>query len=263
MPDLAPAEFDLLEVTGADAMTFLQAQLASDLRDLAPKQGQFSAWLNPQGRVIAFFPVFRLAETSYVLALAFGRGNEIRERLSRFVFRSKVKLVIRADLHLARSDLVPEAALASMALPEQASGTLWLGPGPSGPEQLRAPGVAEIKLGLPFLDAARSEQFIGHALGLKRLQAIHIGKGCYPGQEIVARTHFLGRNKRALCLLTDLAQDQTESRFLDAETGQAVGDLVIAADGVGLAVLHEPRPGQALTAPNGRTAHLETVFADS
>lgn len=254
--------FELLEVAGPDAERFLQAQLSSDLRSLAPGQGQFSAWLNPQGRVLAFLPLFRRNPETFVLAVAFARGQELAERLRRFVFRSKVRIAPCQDCALAHGAIVPLNALASLAVPGTAARYLWLQSDAPGDVALCEPGRSDVEAGLPFLDAAHSEQFIGHALGLKRLGAISVGKGCYPGQEIVARTHFLGRNKRALCRLSGLDPTQPDLRVLGVE-GQALGELALAVGDVGLAVLHEPEPGMTVRDAGGRTLVLEHVFFDS
>ncbi|AVP97010.1 folate-binding protein YgfZ [Ahniella affigens] len=259
----ALAAFELLEVAGPDAERFLQSQLASDLRPVSQGSGQFSAWLNPQGRVVAFFPLFRLAPDAFVLAIAFGRSTELAERLRRFVFRSKVTIRVRPDLIVRDGASVPESVLAGLNVPGSDTRHFWLqASSPDSPSQAQ-PGVADIAAGLPFLDATRSELFIGHALGLKRLGAISVGKGCYPGQEIVARTHFLGRNKRALCRLSGLDPNQTDHRILSADSGQPLGELALAIGGDGLAVLHEPQPGMAITDAAGRHLVLEQVFADS
>lgn len=262
---MSPARppFELLEITGPDAERFLQAQLSSDLRELALGHGQFSAWLNPQGRVLAFFPLFRLTPETFVIAIAFARGAELADRLRRFVFRSKVTIRPRPDLHLGQGQSPPTASLSSLTVPGREPRQLWLQVDDPGSDAFVYPGVADIKAGLPFLDVARSEQFIGHALGLKRLGAISVGKGCYPGQEIVARTHFLGRNKRALCRLSGLDPDQTDSKIINTDTGQPIGELALMVGSDGLAVLHEPELGMHLSDAGGRSLVLAHVFADS
>lgn len=262
---MSPARtaFELLEVTGPDAERFLQAQLSSDLRELAPGHGQFSAWLNPQGRVLAFFPLFRLTAETFVIAIAFARGAELAGRLRRFVFRSKVTIQPRPDLYLAQGNSPPGTPLSSLAGPGPEPRQIWLQADDPAANAYSYPGVADIEAGLPFLDVARSEQFIGHALGLKRLGAISVGKGCYPGQEIVARTHFLGRNKRALCRLSGLDPDQTEPKIVNTNTGQPIGELALTVGSSGLAVLHEPESGMHLSDAGGRPLVLEQVFADS
>lgn len=263
MPPSPATPFDLLTVSGLDAQTFLQAQLSSDLRALAVGQGQFSAWLNPQGRVIAFFPLFRINADTFVIALAFGRGIEIRDRLHRFVFRAKAKLGLSTEWLLGQGPSPPAGAVASLAIPSEMARYLWLSGTDPGQEALRLPSQADILDGLPFLAADRSEVFIGHALGLKRLGAISVGKGCYPGQEIVARTHFLGRNKRALCRLSGLDPEQTDRRLFAGTSAQAVGELALTVNDLGLAVLHEPEPGMALRDASERIVKLDQVFGDS
>jgi len=254
------APVDLLMMSGQEALKFAQAQVSSDLRTLAVGEGQWSAWLNPQGRVIAFFPMFRTGETEFCAAIAFGRGQEILDRMQRFVFRSKVKLSITKDLAIVSGPLDPADVIAGMDLLGEPPARLFLTRSTeASPWQ---PGLPELLAGLPFLDGAASEQFIGHALGLKRLGAVAVDKGCYPGQEIVARMHFLGRNKRQPCVLrSDEPFTGIAVRAGDPPTPAA--DLAWAIEPFALAVLHNPESAAKIDADTNLRLHVTTVFADS
>ena len=91
----------LLAVEGPDAEAFLQAQLMNDVRALAPMQWQWNGWLTPKGRVIALFALVRLSPERFWLVLPDFPAGELRPRLQRFVFRSKVKLRVVDDWRAA------------------------------------------------------------------------------------------------------------------------------------------------------------------
>ncbi len=249
----------LIGLSGPDAAGFAQSQFSSDVKALQPGKGHWSAWLNPQGRVITFFPLFRLTEDRFIAAIAFGRAQEIRDRLNRFVFRSKVKLDLRADLSLHAGAQVAEDAVAQLTGPDPEQ-AFWLSPAAIESD---LPGSRELQAGLPFLASEVAESCVAHAMGLKRLNAISVNKGCYPGQEIVARTHFLGRNKRALCLLTGVAGSQIGEAILGSDRANPIGELVWVLGDQALAVLHSPQDGMELHNLREQQPVLARIFADS
>jgi folate-binding protein YgfZ len=206
----------VLELRGVDAPAFAQAQFASDVATLAPGHWQWSAWLTAQGRVRAAFAVLRASEQQFLLLLRGGDGARLREDLRRFVFRSRVTLDVRTDLaaygtsdasDLAAFGGVPEGdaltehgARLALALPE--ARWLVLAPGTdlavTDPALLAAWQLADIRAGLAHLPPDSGDTLLPQWLGLVRLGAISVRKGCYPGQEVMARLHFKGGNKRGL-----------------------------------------------------------------
>jgi tRNA-modifying protein YgfZ len=208
----------LLEISGSDAANFAQAQFSSDAQALAPGHWQWSAWLSPQGRVRYFFALLRETPERLLLVLRGGEAERLREELMRFVFRAKVKLLVRADLGVFGCDEAtvvaqfgarPESdtlASAGTSLSFALSGARWLLLKPIAAVAVavhdeRASSawrLADIHAGLPELSAALTDRLLPQWLGLDRLHAVSVAKGCYPGQEIMARLHFKGGNKRGL-----------------------------------------------------------------
>lgn len=212
----------VLELHGRDAGAFAQAQLMNDVRALVDGQWQWTGWLNPKGRVIALAALLRLAEDHYWLLLPDHPSARLAEQLRRFVFRSKTILTARDDL-TSRGTWSAPVALASDARHDRFdrldtltrldwSGerprTLWVGPS-SDLERALAPhrdlvasaaawATEDLAHGLPRLGEAAIAAHTPQMLGLTQLNAYSVKKGCYPGQEIVARTHFLGQAKRSL-----------------------------------------------------------------
>src|SRR6185312_5176981 len=152
----------VLELTGADAATFAHAQFSSDVLALADGQWQWSAWLSPQGRVRAFSRLLRTNASHLTLTLRGGDAEWLRAELSRFVFRAKVQM----------------------------------GAAHGGASQTTA--LEDIRAGIPEIGVELRDQLLPQWIGLDRLGAVSVRKGCYPGQEIMARLHFKGGNKRSL-----------------------------------------------------------------
>ena len=154
-------------VSGDDAFDFLQAQLSNDLTLLDERGELLSAWCNPKGRVICLLTVFH-SDRGYGLILPAELADEVVRRLTMFRFRAKVDFDIEA--------VAPERLGVSGGIED------WL--------------LGKLLAGRPEIWRAQSEEFTPHMLNLDQLGAISLDKGCYPGQEIVARTHYRGATKR-------------------------------------------------------------------
>jgi folate-binding protein YgfZ len=210
--------FSLLGIEGADAESFLQAQTMNDVRALAAGRWQWNGWLNPKGRVIALFALARIANDAFIAILPDFPASELLPLLQRFVFRSKVKLRVRDDLICAgeletgpspdaATDRVDGTADTGFLLDfsgAEAGRSLWLMlPGapallPSNADNDTRWLEQDLRHGLPRLPVGQREAWTPQMLSLERLNAFSLKKGCYPGQEIVARTHYLGQSKRTL-----------------------------------------------------------------
>ena len=205
--------FDVIAFDGPDAATFLQAQLASDVSALAEGEWHWSSWLSAQGRVQYLLLLLRTGPTAYVALVAHGRGVELVQRIGRYVLRAKLgiaRALLQASGRIA-GDHGDAARRYRPAVPRPASARtgswtwaaararlLRLGPDPGSTAGDAAWELADIDDGVPWIHAAAADRETPQALGLERLGAYSLHKGCYPGQEIVARTHFLGRSKRRL-----------------------------------------------------------------
>jgi folate-binding protein YgfZ len=208
-------------------LNFLQGQLTNDLGRLTANNALLAAYLNPQGRVLALMHL--LPHSSGTLAILPGELKQpTAERLRKFVLRAKVKIEDPGESLLV-AGCHGSAALAQPGLPvpgeaggyaeENGIGVArlgresryWVVAPPTAPlEALDSGGgqaaamierdwrLADIQAGLPQVYAATSEAFVAQMLNLDLLDGISFKKGCYTGQEIVARTQHLGRIKRRL-----------------------------------------------------------------
>ena len=253
LPDIA-----VVTLSGRDAVAFAQAQFMSDVAALAPGHWHWSGWLTPKGRVIALFAVLRRdAESLYVL-LHDADPAAFVSSLQRLVFRSKVMIGIDRDAHVSGALRIPSVArgheahidgdaielnLGTDAHPR----TLQVGPtaAPSDPDAHARWRALDMAFGLPRLPADQADSWTPQQLSLDRLRAFSVRKGCYPGQEIVARTHFLGQVRRGLVALR--APDAAPRVGDVQQDGNTIGRLVCAAQDLRLAVLPLERAETPLT----------------
>jgi hypothetical protein len=217
------ADTGLIAIRGPDARAFLHAQLSQNIASLAANRAPLAAWCDPRGRVRALFRVIPAAE-GWLLATALDVVEPTLEALRRFVLRAAVALERAASVEAVALVGEPDTGLQALEIgldtapgAHCATGDLhWIrvgaglvelvGPGPALRARLAAldeapPATAElaaIRLGLPVVTAAQSAQYVPQMLNLDVLGAVAFDKGCYPGQEVVARTQNLGTVKRRL-----------------------------------------------------------------
>ena len=248
----------VITLTGRDAVGFAQAQTMNDVVALADRQWQWNGWLTPKGRVIALFAVLRLDAQSLWLIVPDADVRTLAAGLQRFVFRSKVVIAAREDLHVSGRFGTPRAAIGAQLAGDAEHGVELDFGGEGGPRSVRIGGTPypsdaeslarwrsfDLQHGLPRLEASQSERWTPQQLSLDRLRAFSVRKGCYPGQEIVARTHFLGQAKRGLALLR--AEQPLAPGDAIAHEGAELGNVISAADAIALAVLalEHPQPLQ-------------------
>ena len=255
--------WSIVEAVGSDAAAFLQAQLMNDVRALAVGNWQWSGWLNPKGRLIALFALVALGEQRYWLIVPDVPAAELVARLQRFVFRSKVKLSVREDCTVSGAFAQPAHARGSMLshdsndtdtveLDFSAEGgarTLRIAPKPVSANEDAAEAdaasvsrwaVLDLAHGLPHLPVEQSESWTPQMLSLDRLNAYSLKKGCYPGQEIVARTHYLGQAKRGLVRIGGI--DLAIGAEVVADGKKNLGTIVSGIGDEALAVLSADRP---------------------
>ena len=257
----------LLEVSGADAPEFLHGQFTNDVLGLEDGKATLSAWCNPKGRVIATFLLCRSGDR-YWLALPQALQSAFLRRLKMYVLRAPVNIAM-ADQGLSLGGMIgapagrapgvfpvvsPAARLNDLAIVIAAPETLReLRNGPVGNEQ--AWDAANVSRGVPWLRGEQiSERFLPQELNLEALGALSYDKGCYPGQEIIARLRYRGEIKRLLRRATAegaLAPRPGAALTLPGET-KTIGAVISAVSGPEgselLAVLERPfiKPGQVL-----------------
>ena len=282
----------VLRARGQDVLSFLQGQLSNDLTLLSAERALLAGYHNPQGRVIALLHVLQLAPDDLLLLLPRELIAPVIARLSKFVLRAKVKLIDDSPQWRISGLLQPavagslgggdEAAAGERllaALPASANATAriaaatavrlaqeparWLLVSPvsqpplPGTRPAAEAGIWQrlaIAAGEPQVYAATSEEFVAQMLNLDCLGAIAFDKGCYTGQEVIARAHYRGRVKRRMQRFVVRAARQLRP----ADTGTLsdgrpfeVVEAVVLADGrceflaVAPRAISESAPGAA------------------
>lgn len=187
-----------LRVSGADAETFLQGQLSADLRALAPDRPLWTSYNSPKGRMLA---VMQLRREGEVIELRMPRAliEPVAKRLRMFVLRAKVIIT----------------------LPE---------PGPVDSAAEAGDRAALIQAGVPVVYPETQDRWVAQMTNLDRLGGIGFEKGCYTGQEVIARLHYLGNLKKRMFRVSGAgAPPAPGTAIRDASgDGQAAGDIVDA-----------------------------------
>jgi len=251
----------LIEVSGDDARTFLHNQFTSDINHLGIDQVQHSAWCTAKGRMQASFVVWREAGVFRMIVSGDLEAASLK-RLQMFVLRSRVRLqaLTESRLLLGLSGQHAGAALADAGLPcpavpmtmvlgtqasvigldtnryivaveQQAGAALWqklaLKARPAGLPVWR---WLDVQAGFPLVTAATKEEFVPQMADFEKLGGVSFHKGCYPGQEIVARTQYLGKVKRHLYRVrSDQVLDAGADLHSPDNPDQACGKIVSGA----------------------------------
>lgn len=257
-----------LEISGADARVFLHNQFTSDVKSLEIGQAQLSAWCTAKGRMVANFILYPLSGDVFRLLLPLELLPGFIKRLQMYVLRSRVKLTslsVAQDAAGAQGQLglsgthaadaltalglpVPETPLSVATLNETSIIRL-----PDGRFILSAPLESlhhfgeqwstriqparqtawewlDIRAGLPWITRATTEAFVPQMMDFEKMGGVSFTKGCYPGQEIVARSQYLGQVKRHLYrLASQHPLTPGEDLHSPASPDQPAGKVITAA----------------------------------
>jgi hypothetical protein len=220
MPNIPAAPIRLphlgvLRFSGVDTLSFLQGQISNDTQRLTENKPLFAAYSSSQGRVLAL--IYLLPHSSGVAAILPREIlNSTAERMRKFVLRAKVRIEDASDSLVAAGRFNPAPSTPEgyterdgigMASVGHDSSRQWLvapSAGIASTDEAEARRsetawrLADIRAGLPQIYSATSEAFVAQMLNLDLLDGISFTKGCYTGQEIIARTQHRGRIKRRL-----------------------------------------------------------------
>lgn len=205
----------IIKVQGPDALNFLQGQLTNDIRLARQGVPMRSAWCNPKGRVICLFALSGI-EAGYTLLLPTELADGVVQRLTMFRFRSKVEFATEAAADADPAELV--------------------------------------RSGVPHIGSEQTEKFTAHMLNLDLLGAISFEKGCYTGQEIIARTHYKGATKRRALRFESMAPVAVGNKVSDGS--REIGEVLNVAGLDLLAVVPVDRADDALSIGGIELTHL-------
>jgi folate-binding protein YgfZ len=261
----------LLRVSGEDAADFLQGQLTNDIKTLGENRSQMAGYCTPQGRMLANFRVFR-RDGAFFLQLPLELLEPIQKRLTLFVLMSQVTLedvtaqLVRIGLSgtcapRLLEKLVPDLPVDAGDVVQAESVSLLRLPGPTERFQIMGPlatmqelwselreqaspasadywGLLDIQAGIPTIYQATSESFVPQMTNMQLVDGVSFDKGCYVGQEVVARMKYLGKLKRHMRLARVTVDRKPQA-------GEEIYAAESAASGQGAGTLVDARPAPA------------------
>jgi tRNA-modifying protein YgfZ len=253
----------ILKVSGNDATKLLQGQVTCNVNDLSETKGSLAAMCNPKGRAIATFFMVK-KEDIFLLVLPVELLETVKKKLQMYILRSDAKVTDGSDelclIGLVEpsqsgqgfvTEILQDKASIAINFPASTSRKLLItnidnamrfwsekvdsqGFRKASPVEWR---YLDILSGIPWLTTETSEEFIPQMLNLDKLGGISFNKGCYTGQEIVARTHYLGKSKREMVLADCQCSTPPEpmSNIInnDSEELDVVGKVLLAQQGQG------------------------------
>ncbi|WP_373740345.1 folate-binding protein YgfZ [Neisseria sp.] len=276
--------FSVIQASGEEAALFLHNQLSNDISNLPDNHACYATYNTPKGRVIANMLVLKRSGSDILLLMAADLAEAVVKRLRMFVLRAKVQFAPLPDyavscelddgaepLPAATPTLAFEAAFSDgvhiITLPHK--GRLK-----TGPAELLAPydaaaenawNVHEIRSGYPWICAATKETCVAQMLNQHTIGGIHFKKGCYPGQEIIARAQYRGQVKRGLAVLSG-ASLEAAGIAVHAD-GDEAGILLNTAHtengSISLVVIKHAAAASALTDADGNGLRQEALFFDA
>lgn len=261
------SHFELIEFSGHDSQVFLQGQLSNDVKKLVPGVSQHSSYCTPKGRMLASFLMWS-APAGYLMLIPAELRESIQRRLNMFIMRSKVKARERDDLvtiGVAGSNAasllqksvgdIPAATLGVIQHDEttlirlsetrfmivntaEKMETLWASLScEATPVGASCWGWFNVRDGIPVITTATQEQFVPQMVNFEIIDGVSFKKGCYPGQEIVARMQYLGKLKRRMYLANIASNspvapgDQLFSNAMEDQSSGMVVNAALSPDG--------------------------------
>jgi folate-binding protein YgfZ len=244
----------ILRISGADRYTFLQGQLTQDVDSLTPRNSALTGWTTAKGRLLLVGQLMTWNDAIY-LPVATDVANQVAERLSLFVLRADVQIDVPPELNLMglSAGAADPATVDGLEVPAEpgacrSSDTLCVARVVGDPTRLWVIGTPEetaairattnsllsagewtlrnIRAGIPEIQQTTSEAFVPQMLNLDLLGGVSFVKGCYVGQEIVARTQNLGRIKRRMYRFRAESEHSFTSGELIYGPDKATGKIV-------------------------------------
>ncbi|MDO4642150.1 MAG: folate-binding protein [Neisseria sp.] len=272
--------FNVVRVSGEDRAAFLHGQLSNHVEGLSENQACYATYNTPKGRVIANMLVVNRGD-DLLLLMAADLVEKTLKRLSMFVLRAKVTFEPLPDFAVAASlpDHTPplpaaEPNLSFPALQENGISRIQLPHGgvmlvgqatdlpPFDAAAENAWQLHEIESGYPWISEATTETCVAQMLNQHTIGGVHFKKGCYPGQEVIARAQYRGQVKRGLAVLSadtletagiGILQDGTDAGLVINAANTTNGSLC-------LAVIKHGAAGQPLTDADGNALQQKQLF---
>lgn len=269
--------FGVIRVSGAERHDFLHNQLSNDIKSLPKNHACYATYNSPKGRVIANLLVYHQGDDLY-LVLAADLVDKVLKRLKMFVLRAKVELTVLPDWGVSGS-LNPAATPQHPSEPH-----LILPPNEHGEIVLPHSGclkialisdlvthdakmeqawrIHEIRSGFAWISEATTETCVAQMLNQHLIGGVHFRKGCYPGQEIIARAQYRGQVKRGLAVARSTVAQTAGAEVVDADGAEA-GLVLNSAGCLNLLVIKHGAANGELRDTAGNAFTLEHLFFET
>ena len=250
------ADWGVIRAKGDDAAAFLNGQLTQETLKLDIGQARLAGYCSAKGRLLASFVIWRTAADEILLACSADLLAPTLKRLAMFVLRAKCKLTdasaeialwgvaLPGLLHDSAEHPIPASPYATsntaggtaIRLADAAGATrvLWAAPADATPPWATTSSAdvwnwLEVQSGVPRIVASTVEAFVPQMINLELVGGVNFQKGCYPGQEIVARSQYRGTLKRRMVLAEGASAAAGAEVFAAADPGQPAGQVVLSA----------------------------------
>jgi hypothetical protein len=236
------SQLSIVEIKGEDSNDFLQNLLSNDVNQLDINQAQLTAFCNPKGRIIILFWLIKVQNNHFFALMPEDTAVIFQKRLSMFILRSKVTIedvsneyiAIALDGHTQTLDLISNSTplKCQFAILKQDKATDEFKKLQAEEYQLCDSITWEtllVNAGIPSVKAASSETFTPQQINLDLVGGVSFQKGCYPGQEVVARLHYLGSPSRRLFIAKYQGKTPEVNSLITNELDSTVGHVVSAS----------------------------------
>lgn len=237
---MTSSPFGLLQIQGPDASKFLQGQVTCDVAQTSISTGSYGAHCNPKGRVLFSFYLYRRADDCFWLQIPSSLLNQAYQDLKKYSVFSKVTLsILELPIKLIHSTQVLSDRIiqdAAGIIRQRSQGYCEIIGQTSSLNLLDATdanvhwSLLDIQEGIAHIVAETREQFTPEEINFTLIDAVSFRKGCYTGQEIVARMHYKGKHKRHAHRMRVTSHEipLPGSIILSGESEQKIGELICA-----------------------------------
>ena len=292
LPVISPlSSFAVLAVSGDDRHAFLHGQFINDLNLIESPAAQLSAWCNPKGQVITNFIIINTG-ISYLLIFKQDLKDYVLKRLTMFVLRSDVKIedisetsplvgianindlsILTEDVPTNAGDIIANEGIIIVSHPDNSGRYLITGTIEALINKLPELNVKlnnssswellDILSGLPWITAATQEQFLPQMLNLDTLKGLSYQKGCYPGQEVIARLHYRGEVKKRVQLINSEHELTVGGNITSSENkvGTVINSVNKSDGSYGLAVIELDKVSENLSINNNEVSILDLPYS--